>query len=209
MSDKNMLTSRRTIAATTLDYTRGDSSAAQAVFAAHGKYHDAVLRGKCYGGATAPTGVAPGTSISTTAAISLYNPAGSGYNLHVLRASMGYVSGTLGAGAVFWLANVLPTATATTGTAITKVNLLFGGAAGVGSLLTTATIPAPTIIRPFCNLQASLASTAVAPYFITEDVDSEFVVTPGCTLSLHAQAAAGSTPLVIFGMTWEEFAQES
>lgn len=209
MSDKNMQTSRRTIGSTTLDYTRGDSCAAQAIFAAHGKYHDAVLRGKVYSGATAPTGVAPGTALGTTAAFSLYNPAGSGFNLHVLRASMGYVSGTLGAGVVSWIANVLPTAAATTGTAITKINNLFGGAAGVGLLFTTATIPSPTICRPFCSLGASLASTATQPWQIVEDVDSEFVVTPGCTLSLHGTAAAGTSPLVIFGITWEEFAQES
>jgi hypothetical protein len=204
---KTMQVGLRTGAASSNDFARCDETFAQAIFQSHGKYHDAVKRGRVYSGATAATGVAPGTTISTTAAISLYNPVGSGFNLHVLRASMAYVSGTLGAGSVYWLANVLPGATATTGTAITMVNNLFGGAAGVGRLLTTATIPAPTILRPFCGLGASLASTAVSPWQVFDDVDSEFVVTPGCTLSLHAQAAAGSTPLVIFGMTWEEFAQ--
>lgn len=32
----------------------------------------------------------------------------------------------------------------------------------------------------------------------------EFVVAPGCAINLHATAAAGTTPLVVFGMVWEE-----
>jgi hypothetical protein len=199
-------TGRRSSASGNPEYARCDESIAQAMFQAHGKYHDAVLRGRCYAGGTAATGVAPGTAIGTTAAFSLYNPIGSGVNLHVLRATMGYISGTLGAGVVHWLANLNPAAAVTTGTAITAVNCLLGGAAANGRPLTTATIPAPTILRPFVSLQASLASTAVQPWQVMEDVDSEFVVTPGCTISLHATAAAGTSPVVVFGVTWEEFA---
>lgn len=186
---------------------RADESRSHAVFQSHGKYHDAVLRGRCYSAGTAASGVAPGTSIGTTAAFSIYNPLGSGYNLHILRATLGYVSGTLGAGVIHWVANTNPAAAATTGTAITAVNNLLGGAACVARPFTTATLPAsPTVVRPFASLGASLASTAVQPWQIVEDVDSEFVVTPGCTLSLEGTTASGSTPLLVFGVTWEEFA---
>lgn len=182
-----------------------DGSGGLRMMQVHGKYQDAVLRGRCFVGGTAASGVAPGTSIGTTGAFSLYNPVGSGYNLVVLRASMGYVSGTLGAGVVHYLASTNLAAAATTGTAITAVNCLLGGESAVGRPLTTSTLPvAPTILRPFCSLQASLATTAVAPWQVFDDVDGEFIVRPGATLTLHATAAAGTSPLVVYGMTWEE-----
>jgi hypothetical protein len=183
---------------------RMDADRAIAVMSAHGSYQDAVLRGRVFCGGTAATGVAPGTAIGTTAAFSLYNPLGSGYYLVVLKVSLGYVSGTLGAGVVHYLANTSPAAAATTGTAITAVNCLFGGGSSVARPFTTATIPAPTILRPFCSMGASLASTAIQPWQVYDDTAGEFIVSPGCTLSLHGTSAAGSTPLVVFGMTWEE-----
>lgn len=171
-----------------------------------GRYQDAVLRGRCFVGGTAATGVAPGTAIGTTAAFSLFNPAGSGVNLVLLKVSMGYVSGTLGAGLVHFLANTNVAAAAVTGTAITAVNCLLGsGYASGGKPLTTATLPAtPTVMRPFCSLDASLASSVVGPWKMEEDVDGEIVIMPGCCLSLHATAAGGATPLVCYGAMWED-----
>lgn len=183
---------------------RVDEDTSLATMPSHGRYHDAVLRGRCYAGGTAATGVAPGTAIGTTAGFSLYNPVGSGYHLVVLKVSMGYISGTLGAGTIHYLANNNPAAAATTGTAITVVNCKLGGGNGVGRPLTTATIPAPTILRPFVSLGASLASTAVSPWVVSDDVGGEFVIAPGCTLSLHGTTAAGTTPLVAYGIMWEE-----
>jgi hypothetical protein len=168
------------------------------------RIQDAVLRGNCWAAQTAATGVAPGTAVGTTAAFSLFNPAGSGKKLIVLRASMGYISGTLGAGTVHYLMNK-PTDAAATGTAISAVNLGTGTLDGsVGKALTTATITAPTPIGPFCSLGASLATTAIAPWQIFDDLNGRICVAPGCTLSLHATAAAGSTPVVVFGAIWEE-----
>ena len=95
---------------------------AKKVVQASARYQDAVLRGRCFAGNTAVTGVAPGTSVSTTAGFSLYNPFASGVMLSVLRATLDYISGTLGAGTIFWTANVNPAATATTGTAIIGTN---------------------------------------------------------------------------------------
>ncbi len=179
---------------------------AKKVVQSSARYQDAVLRGRCFAGNTAVTGVAPGTTISTTAGFALYNPFASGVYLSVLRATLDYISGTLGAGTIFWAANVNPAAAATTGTAITSVNLLLGaGYAAQGKPLTTATVPvAPTLLRAFASLGASLAGTAEKPWQIIDNVDGEFVVNPGCTLVLHAAAAAGSTPLVAYGVMWEE-----
>ena len=120
---------------------------------------------------------------------------------------MGYVSGTLGAGVVTWNANVNPQLALPTGTAIVANNAALGvRTAPVGLPFTTATIAAPVVLRPFASIGASLASTAVQPWQIVEDVDGEFFVLPGTGISLHATAAGGATPLVVFGITWEEIA---
>lgn len=171
----------------------------------HGRYYEQALRGRLFYAQTALTGVAPGTALGTTGAFSLYNPIASGRNLVILEGAMGYVSGTLGAGVVNWAANTNPAAAATTGTAITPVNALLGGAASVAAPKTTSTLPTtPTAVRVMGNLQASLASTAVAPWQLRDDVGGSIIVTPGCTITLHATAAAGSSPLVVFSVLWEE-----
>ncbi len=175
------------------------------VSALHGAFYEAALRGNLYHASTAVTGVAPGTAIGTTAAFSLYNPASSGVNLVVLMATMGYVSGTLGAGVVNYVANTSPVATATSGTAITPVNAILGrGVGALGKPFTTATIPSPTVLGVFCSTGPLVATTAVQPWQIVDYVNGRIIVSPGCTLSLHSTAGAGTTPLVVFGIVWEE-----
>ena len=179
----------------------------QRIVQAGAKYADLGQQpGMVFTGGTAVTGVAPGTALGTTTAFSLANPAGSKVNLVVLRATMGYVSGTLGAGVVHYVANTNVVGAAVTGTAITVTAMPIGSQAkGAGLAFTTATVPAtPTVLRPFVSLGASLATTAVQPWQIIEDVDGEFVIGPGGVLSLHATAAAGTSPLVTYGMTWAE-----
>jgi hypothetical protein len=169
-------------------------------------HFELVSRGLVFSGATAATGVAPGTAIGTTGAFTLANPLGSAKKLVVLVSSMGYVSGTLGAGVVWYLATA-PAAAAVTGTVIpVSNNYLGGGGSGhVGRAFTTSTLPTtPTILRPAWSLTALLATTAVQPYLVTDHVNGEIMIAPGCALTLHATAAAGSTPIVSFGMTWAE-----
>ena len=184
---------------------RVDETGANIVGDVHARYYESVARGNVYAAGTAATGVAPGTAIGTTAAFSLTNPLSSGVNLVVLKASMGYISGTLGAGTVHYLANVNTQLALPTGTAITAYNCLLGSArAAAGKPLTTATIASPLILRPAWSLTALVAATAVQPYTVVDELAGEFIIGPGATLSLHATAAAGSTPLVVYGMTWEE-----
>lgn len=179
--------------------------AAQDVVQKHGKHYNAAFNGRLFHASTAATGVAPGTSLSTTAAFALHNPWGSGVNLAVTKVSMGYVSGTLGAGTVFAAANQTPVQTTPSGTAIVPVPAgLLAGPVPAGKPMTTVTVVAPTILRPLWSLQASLATTAVAPWLLSEDIDGEIIVQPGTTFVMHAVAAAGTSPVVVFGCTWEE-----
>jgi hypothetical protein len=179
--------------------------AAQDVALKHGKFYDAAIDARLFHAATAAAGVAPGTAIGTTAAFSLHNPFGSGVDIAIVIAAAGYISGTLGAGTIWHLVNDDPAAAAPTGTAIAELTGRLTGTAPKGVALTTATLAAtPKIIRPFGSLQASLASTAVAPWQLYEEVGGGIVLPPGCTYSLHSTAAAGTTPLVAFGVSWEE-----
>ena len=170
----------------------------------HGRYYEQAKRASLFSAMTAITGVAPGTAFGTTAAFTLANPSASAVDLSILFAAMGYVSGTLGAGVVCWLSTI--SGTAPSGTAITvQTGRLGGSAAANGLAYTTATIPSsPVLVRPAFNLQASLASTAVAPWIATDPVEGAIVVAPGNAISLHATAASGSSPLVVFYVVWEE-----
>lgn len=61
-------------------------------------------------------------------------------------------------------------------------------------------------MRVFGNLQASLASTAVQPWVLEDVVRGAIIVRPGDSISLHATAAAGTSPLVQFYVQWAEVA---
>lgn len=173
----------------------------------YGKYYEATKRGILFHASTPDGGVAPGTDLtSTTPPVSLYNPNGSGVDLVIVKARLAYVSGTLGAGDMYWVANTNPAAAATTGTALTIVNGKLGSGAGQAKPLHTATIPAAgTLARVFGSLDASLATTAGMFHGVLEDdVDGALIASPGCTISLLADAATGSTPLVAISLTWIE-----
>lgn len=172
-----------------------------------GKYSEAVSRGNCYAAQTAAAGVAPGTALGTTAAFTLYNPRGSGKDLHVMKLDMGFISGTLGAGVVHICSETDVTATAPSGTAIAPRNLYVGGANNSVALpYTTATVPttAAKMIGTLCTFGAMVTTTAVPPLQVEKDVDGSIIIQPGGSISLHATAAAGSSPLVVFNATWEE-----
>jgi hypothetical protein len=166
------------------------------------------LRGVVFSASVPPgTGVAPGASISTTAAFTLHNPKGSGKNLVILSGACGYKSGTLSAGTIVWTANTVESTSPPAGTACTVVKTLISAssAGAVGLPTYTTTIVTPTILRPAFNLGAALASTAGIWPSLIDRVDGEFVVGPGCSINLMGVTAAeAGSPLVILGMSWAE-----
>jgi len=172
----------------------------------HGPVFEQNRRGNVYMGVTAVSGVAPGTAIGTTAAFALYNPLNSGFNLAVLKASMSYLSGTLGIGFINWIMHTaaVQAGAAITGTAISVVRGNGANGVGVGKPLTTATVVAGVLARAFGNLPPMLASSVLTPWRLDDDVAGALIVPPGAGVSLQATAAAGTSPLVIFGCLWEE-----
>src|SRR3990167_5204863 len=178
----------------------------QIVSGLHGKFYEQAKRGNVYSAATAVSGVAPGTAIGTTAAFALYNPLNSGLDLVVLRASMSYLSGTLGIGFVNWIMHTaaVQAGAAVTGTAISVVRGNGTSGVGVGKPLTTATVVAGVLARPFGNLPPMLATSVLTPWRLDDEVNGALIVPPGAAVSLQATAGAGPTPLVIYGCMWEE-----
>lgn len=190
--------------------TRFSRDAARATVNAHGEFYEAVARGTVFSACTASAGVAPGTSLSTTGAFTLHNPLGSGKNLAILTATMAIpwnvATFTMGAGTIFLTTHAGVAVINPTGTAITVRNALLGSSAqGVALAFTTSTITTQVPLRPFCQMGAIVEDTsALDPFIVKDQLNGEFVVPPGFGINLHGVTAAGSSPLVVFGMTWEE-----
>lgn len=172
---------------------------------AAGSLQEAADRSRLFWASTASSGVAPGTALGTTAAFCLANPNNSRVRLVIRKVSIGYISGTLGAGTVF-AAMGAPSQTAISGTPITVVQGGGGGGGGArAAAYTTATIPAaPLAAFPLWTLGAGLATTAGFPSESIIEIDGGLVVEPGGSFVMHAVAAAGTSPLVVFGCAWEE-----
>lgn len=173
---------------------------------AHARYQEAVYRGGVYSSCTAAAGVAPGTALGTTPPFALYNPTASGKNLVILRTSLGYVSGTLGAGTIMYAKWSPQVASPTGGTAgVVQSNLLGGGSAGSGLVFSGSTLSgSPLVLRPAFTLGAFLASTASINPPLVDEVAGEFIVSPGGVFVMQGITAAGASPLVLFGCSWEE-----
>lgn len=187
------------------DRTRASKSGATVVSQAHGKYFEAAGRGTVFGACHA-AGAAPGTTISTTAHLALYNPQNSGYLIVVHKVRTAYVSGTIGTGTMFHCINTSTTQTAPSSGNAPTVVCLSGGSTetAVGVVRAGATVVAPTVIAPYCTLAPILATSVVHPTLVWEDIDGEIVLQPGTSYQLQSIAAAGTSPLLASGVTWEE-----
>lgn len=172
-----------------------------------GALYEAARQGRLFYAATAVAGVAPGTSIGTAPAFALANPKGSKKDLIIHQVSMGYVSGTLGAGfvaACFGPENMTDVVVGS-GAAITELGGHGGGKGAAGKAWTSPTLPAaPTLLYPIFDLAPKLATSVVQPAPVTYDFRGGLVIPPQCSFSLQGVAGAGTTPLVVFGCLWEE-----
>ena len=187
---------------------RIDKTGSAVVQQSGGKYGETSLRQLTFCANDSGAGITPVTSISTTAMLVLYNPAGNNMRLRVQKVAAGYVSGTLSSGPVYHCANISTTQTAPSGgTLLTNKCLDIGsGAVGTGVVRTGATVASGTVtLRHFFSTSPILATTAVPIPRWTEDVDGEFVVEPGASYQIQAvQAGAGTSPLVTLGVSWTE-----
>lgn len=170
------------------------------------RYGELARRGKLYTGMMAVAGADHGSSVGTSPIISLANPTRSRKIILPVIVTMGYISGTLGAGVMVHCVNA-PGDTQTSGTAITPYNSQ--GLSPAGTLKTSATLSAaPAVVRPSFSLAPALATTAMAPWLAKDEVNGEIPLEPGAIWSLQGVAgAAGTTPRVVIGVTWIEVDQ--
>lgn len=185
---------------------REDKTLAQVFTQAHGKYTEASSRGVMFR-ACDQAGTALSVSLTTTVTFTLYNPQGSGKRIVVCKASAGYISGTLGAGTVFHCVNNSTTQTApSSGTLLTTYCCDAGlSSAAVGVCRTGATVVAAVAHRPFFSTGAALATTALGMYAVTDDLDGEIILEPGTSYQICGVCAAGSSPVIACGVSWEEY----
>lgn len=176
-----------------------------AVWEVRPRYSYPTNSGAVFHASTAVAGVAPGTALSATPPFVLWNPLNSNKLASILKLRIGYVSGTLGAGAIamaFCAQLTVPTG----GAELLRVCGLLGSTQGAIRIFQGSTLSAvPTIIQPLASLSAALATTAGAPFapFIDE-IAGEIVIPPGTAFALQGIAAAGTTPLVLFGASYLE-----
>jgi hypothetical protein len=183
---------------------RGESIIAQGV----GSRYESASRGEIFIASTAVAGVAPGTALSTTPPLALHNPEGSGVLLSILDVYVSYVSGTLGAGSIVH-ARTPQTTVPTGGTDLTILGAKLGDTAGKATAGQGHTVSAtPTLLRGSgITLGASLATTAALPVLMHENVDGGIVVPENNAYIIEGVAAAGSTPLVIISVVFQEIPQ--
>jgi len=184
---------------------RIDRTGGLVVTQAHCEYAEPGNRGVIFVASNAVAGVAPGTVLSTTPPICVWNPPNSGVILSIMKTAMGYVSGTLGAGSVVYAYVAAQTTVPTTGTELTPISTKLGFPRGLGRAFTGSTIvSAGTIIRPAFSMGAFLATTAIQPFQCADMIEGAISVPPGAVFIMQGVAAAGTTPLAIFSIEWEE-----
>ena len=173
---------------------------------AHGRFFEAAYRGNLYIASQLVTGVAPGTALGTAPPLTLWNPPGSGKIGVITKASLGYISGTLGAGAIVYATNLQPSAAPSGGTAILPINAQIGNPTSCQiKAYTGSTVAATqTVVRPVWSMGPALATTAVFPFLVEAIADGDLLLVPGACLSLQGIAGAGTSPLVTMSLVWEE-----
>jgi hypothetical protein len=184
---------------------RGDKTGAQVITAAHATYAEAVLRGGVMEACTGVAGVAPGTVLSTTPPFALWNPPSSGRNLIVMKATLGYVSGTFGGGSILFGYVPSQTTVPSGGTELVPANAMLGFPRGVGRVFQGSTlVSVPLVLRPSFVMGAWVGTTPTPPSNELDIVDGGIVVAQNTVLVMQGLAGAGTTPLAMFAITWEE-----
>lgn len=172
---------------------------------------EAAKEGELYWGSVAVGGVDHAASFTTTAPFALYNPEGSGYDLILWAISMGYVSGTLGAGFLGLgrynedSLKVKPSGTL----CVARGSSRLGDSAdscGVGRPLETVTLTAGTVlVTPITDIAPKLATTAINSDRGIIALPFPFVIPERTAAVLSGVCgAAGTSPRVTLGAFWTQ-----
>lgn len=180
-----------------------------------GKYYEATSRGGVFSlTLTAWTStVAAGNILAAAAAAStqfaLWNPAGSGKNLSLLKFGVFFISGTSPIPAVFHSASVTAPTIATSVLTPIQCNNLGMAASTVAKALSSAAGAALTgstalVVIRLADLMVTAGTAAnLAGRTVIEYIEGDIVIPPG-TCWVPTWAAAGTSFLGGYSVTWEE-----
>jgi hypothetical protein len=169
-------------------------------------YGELSERRRLYFGSTPAAGVTIPIYSSTTQQFVLANPLGSQKKARLLKAVIGYISGTMVAGHLCY-ANQTLINSAITGTAALIQNGYLGAAAGPSgsgmNLYTAATVVAFTYLFPMGLSQvAQTAAQTNTPWQMIDNIDGGITVPPGSAIAIAANVAASMVATI--GLLWEE-----
>ena len=180
----------------------------------HGKYYTETYRGNMFAAAQAIAGVAVPQIQATTQQCGIFNPAGSGVNVVMVRLNIGYgsvtaapmgfgISYVTGCGGSYGTAQ--PVITAVTSTTV-PINLsLTGQLSKVFFMASAITTVAPTLLMSLGINQlttTAAANSALAFFDGKYDFDGTLIVQPGCAIFFGGIAATSQK--VQFQAVWEE-----
>lgn len=198
---------------TPFDAHRVDRGGAQVVTGLHGTFYEQNSRGKVYIANSASGGIALIVPATTGGHPTLWNPAGSGVNLSIIRLELTYVSGNNAPTALEWAATKNTGSAIGTGAPIATATRVAPEAGLIGGPVNNASVWAPTVntftaAPVFCksagiSLFTGVAATAVAPFPLVAVYDGDFGVAPGTAISLCSQAAT-TTALFQVTVIYEE-----
>ena len=201
-----------TVAADGVDQpVRGARDGAVLVGDLHGRYYETASRGLSFVASTATAGIAPGTALSATPPMALLNPAGSGRNISIQKVFYSYVSGTLGVGTLFYVQGTNPgSLPAETAAAIRSVSLLGGSTSSPNDVAKAysgiSLTNTPVIVRPSAfsiNPYAGTAAPLTLHPPLIEEIAGELVLAPGAWFGVQGIGAAGTSPLITIGISYE------
>lgn len=171
----------------------------------HGWWHESTSRGKVFVASIGVAGVAPGTALSTSPALTLWNPPSSGISVSILQVFVGYVSGTLGAGMLVHSYNPSQVTAPSGGTALVASCALINTSTGIAKAYTGSTISATSVLlRPSMSMGAALASSVAFPAITMDEVGGGIVIPAGAAWCYQGIAAAGTSPLLSLAVVYEE-----
>lgn len=198
---------RAPVAAGSFVSQRGGKEGEAVASVLKGKYAESCASGLIFAGCTPAAGVAPGTALGTTCPLVLWNKGTNKVRAELIKFGYGYLSGTMGAGAVFHTINGAQGNTAISGgTAITPVCTDGGNTAVSQCVLNSGGTSAntPTALYPFLSMGPFLATTAFQFDQVIEDLDGIICLEPGAIWSPQMIGGAGTSPLVFIGVVWRE-----
>lgn len=180
-----------------------------AVQQSHGPLYECVYRGNLFSLPTAAAGVtitATQTVAVTLASpiVGIFNPANSGVNAVVLYVDHNWASGTAGAGGLAFATSIC-TVTAASGAGAVNLKTQAVGSSQCKTFTAAAATgqtAAPNIVRMLGGPSTgALAANSTQYYQVF--FEGGLIVPPGC-LGMVLANAAGTSPVVLASLIWEE-----